>query len=111
MPVDIPILAPGGAISCERGQPSHGSLELTMAGDSVEFMCLQAVVIERLLHETLASVGQDILRLIWVNLKKERKVSLCASGFFRVPSLTPSYLCFFSTCPEVAQTCLCCGWR
>jgi hypothetical protein len=47
----------------------------------VAFVCSQIADAERLLHERLASVGRDILHLIWVSLKKERKVCLCASGF------------------------------
>jgi hypothetical protein len=60
--------------------------------DNMEFACSQVTDAERLLHETLASVGRNILRLILVSLKKERKVCLCASGFLRVPLLPPVFV-------------------
>jgi hypothetical protein len=41
---------------------------------------------ERLLHETFASVGWNILRLIWVSLKKGGKLA-CA----RLASFRPSH--------------------
>jgi hypothetical protein len=50
--------------------------------DTLEFACSQVATAGRLLHEMLASVGCDILRLIHVSLRKERKVCLCASSFF-----------------------------
>jgi hypothetical protein len=49
--------------------------------DNTEFTCLQVTTAERLLHETLASVSQNILRPIRASLKKERKTCLCAPGF------------------------------
>jgi hypothetical protein len=55
--------------------------------DNMEFACSQVIDAERLLHETLALVGRNILRLIRVSLKQERKVCLCASGFIRAFSL------------------------
>jgi hypothetical protein len=60
-------------------------------------------------HETLASVDQNIMRLIQVRLKKERKVCLCASNF--LSPLSPSCLCFHITCPGVARACLHCEYR
>jgi hypothetical protein len=50
----------------------------------------------RMLQETLASVGWEILHLIRVSLKKEGKVCLCAIGFLRIPLLPPF---FVSTAP------------
>jgi hypothetical protein len=64
--------------------------------DNAEFVCSQVTVVDRLLHETLASVGRDILCLIQISLKKERKVCQCVSGFLRVSSLPPI---FVSTAP------------
>jgi hypothetical protein len=55
--------------------------------DNTMFTCSQVTDADRLLHETLASIGRDILRSIWVSLKKERKVCMCAFGFLRVPLL------------------------
>jgi hypothetical protein len=49
--------------------------------DNTEFTCLQVTTAERLLHDTLASVSQNILRPIRARLKKERKTCLCAPGF------------------------------
>jgi hypothetical protein len=46
---------------------------------------------ERLLHETLALVGQNILQPIRVSLKKERNVCVCASDFLRVLSSPPIF--------------------
>jgi hypothetical protein len=58
----------------------------------VAFVCSQIADAERLLHERLASVGRDILHLIWVSLKKERKVCLCASSFLRVRLVPPVFV-------------------
>jgi hypothetical protein len=60
------------------------------------FTCSLVTDVERLLHETLALVSQNILRPIWVSLKKERKVCLCASGFLQVPIFP---LVYVSTAP------------
>jgi hypothetical protein len=46
----------------------------------VEYRCSQVVVMERLLRETLAFVGWNILHLIQVSLKKVGKVYLSTSG-------------------------------
>jgi hypothetical protein len=51
---------------------------------------------EVLLPKMLASVSWNMMRLIQVSLKKDKKVCLYASGFLRVPSLPPV---FFSTAP------------
>jgi hypothetical protein len=48
--------------------------------------------VEVLLHKMLASVSRNILCLIRVRLKKERKVCVCASGFLRVLSLPPVFI-------------------
>jgi hypothetical protein len=52
-------------------------------GDEAESVCLQVAAMERLLHEMLASVHQNILHPIWVSLKRETSCphssgSLCA---------------------------------
>jgi hypothetical protein len=47
----------------------------------VEFTCSQVTVVERLLHEALASVSLNILHPIQVSLKKERKTCMYASSF------------------------------
>jgi hypothetical protein len=64
---------------------SPGSLPLPIdkrqVEDNVAFTCSQVTDAVRLLHETLASVGRNILRQIWVSLIKEREVCLCASVF------------------------------
>jgi hypothetical protein len=61
------------------------------------FTCSQVADVERLLHKTMALVGQNILCSIRVSLqKKERKVCLCASSFLRVPLLP---LVFVSAAP------------
>jgi hypothetical protein len=54
------------------------------------------------LHETLASIGRNILRLIRVSLKNERKVWLCASSFLRALSLPPVFA-FVAPVPEVTR--------
>jgi hypothetical protein len=54
--------------------------------DSAEFTCSQVTVMERLLRETLTSVGRNVLHLIWVSLKKEEHVYLSAAGSLRVIS-------------------------
>jgi hypothetical protein len=57
------------------------------------FACSQVTNAERLLHEAFASVGRNILHSIQVSLKKKgRKVSLCTSGFLRVPLLPPIFV-------------------
>jgi hypothetical protein len=53
---------------------------------------------------------RGILHLIWVSFKK-RQESLPVPLQLPSSSLTSSYLCFCSTCPGVARTCLCCGQR
>jgi hypothetical protein len=52
----------------------------------------QVTNVERLLHETLASVDRNILRLIRVSLKKEERVCLCTSSFLQVPLLSHVFL-------------------
>jgi hypothetical protein len=61
-------------------------------GDEVESACSQVVTTERLRHETLASVDRNILRLIQVGLKKEKKLP----AHLRLPSciLIPSSVLF-----------------
>jgi hypothetical protein len=64
-------------------------------------MCSQVATAERLLHETLASVGQNILCQIWVSLKKVRKSCLCASSFLH--SLSLLLLCGVFVAPVPGQ--------
>jgi hypothetical protein len=59
--------------------------------DNAEFTCSQVTVAERLLEETLASVGQNILHSIRISLKKEGNVYLSASDFLRVLSFPPVF--------------------
>jgi hypothetical protein len=59
-------------------------------GDT-EFACSQVVTAERLLHQMLASVSQNLLYAIQVSLKKERNACLCASGLLRGPSFPPIF--------------------
>jgi hypothetical protein len=70
-------------------------------GCDIESACSHVAVMERLLHETLASVGQNILRPIRVSLQKERKSCLCASGFLHTFS-SPPVLCFCNFYPRAA---------
>jgi hypothetical protein len=65
----------------------------------VELACSQVADAEMLLHDTLSSIGQNILHLLWVSLKKDRKVCLCASSSFRVPSL-PHVHVYIAFVPE-----------
>jgi hypothetical protein len=44
-------------------------------GDEEESACSQGATAERLLHETLASVGRSILHLIRVSLKKSKNLA------------------------------------
>jgi hypothetical protein len=60
--------------------------------DNAEFACPLVATVERLLHETLASVSQNILHPIWVSLKNERKTCLWASGFLQALSPPPAFL-------------------
>jgi hypothetical protein len=53
-------------------------------GDEVEFECSQVTTVERMLHEMLVSVDQNILHPIQVSLKKRGKS--CP------PALAPSML-------------------
>jgi hypothetical protein len=46
----------------------------------IEFVCSQDAVVKRLVHEMLASIGRNLLHPIWVRLKKEINVCLCASS-------------------------------
>jgi hypothetical protein len=67
----------------------HLPIDWIQVEDNAAFVCSQVTDVERLLHETLALVGRNILRSIQVSLKKERKVCLCTSGFLRVHLLPP----------------------
>jgi hypothetical protein len=58
----------------------------------VEFTCSQVTAVERLLHETLASVDWNILHQIRVSLKKRGKLA-----YVPLASFNPSHplLCLF----------------
>jgi hypothetical protein len=94
------------------GSPSFPPppIDWRRVGDEAKFPCSQVIVVDRLLHETLASIDRNILRPIWVSVKKERKFCLCASHFFHSLSSPPMF-CFCISCPGVAQTCLRCRQR
>jgi hypothetical protein len=85
---------PGVSGLLPPGSPNFPSLPINwrQVEDNAAFTCLYLTDAERMLHETLASVGWNILRPIWVSLKKERKVCLCASGFLRVPLFPPIFV-------------------
>jgi hypothetical protein len=78
-------------------------------GDEVESACSQVTASKRLLHTSLASVHQNTLRSIWVNLKREKTMP----AFLWLPprSFIPHVFCFHSSCLGVAWTCLCCWER
>jgi hypothetical protein len=48
----------------------------------VELACSQFVTVHRLLWETLAMVGQDILQLAWVSIKWEGKKAYLPDFFW-----------------------------
>jgi hypothetical protein len=79
------VAAPGDTtpapISLPRLPPPPLPIAWRWMEDDTELACSQLANAGRLLHDTLASFGWNILRLIWVSLKKEKKVCLCASGF------------------------------
>jgi hypothetical protein len=52
-----------------------------------EIACSQVTDVERLLHNTFSLVGRNILRPLWVSLKKGGKFCMCASGSLQFPSL------------------------
>jgi hypothetical protein len=78
-------------------------------GDEAESVCSRVAITERLLHETLVSVIQNILHLIRVSLKKRGKSCPRASGFLHAPS-SPPVFCLYSFHPREVRTCLRC-WR
>jgi hypothetical protein len=61
--------------------------------DNAEFTCSQVTAAERLLQETLASVGQNKLRSIRVSLKMRGKLACTPLTFFIKPS--HPLLCLF----------------
>jgi hypothetical protein len=75
---------------------SAPTYRLEVVEDNTEFACSQVTTMEVLLPKMLASVSWNMMRLIQVSLKKDKKVCLYASGFLRVPSLPPV---LFSTAP------------
>jgi hypothetical protein len=58
-------------------------IDWRLVGGDAEFTCLRVATVERLLHETLASIYRNILHLIRVSLKKEKKICLHASSFLQ----------------------------
>jgi hypothetical protein len=95
----IPALGSSGAIgSGVAGLPLPGSpsslplpIDWRRVEDDAEFTCSQVTITKSLLHEMLALVGQNLVHLIWVSLKKDRNVCLCASGLLRVLSSPPIF--------------------
>jgi hypothetical protein len=72
---------------------SSPSIEWRQVEDNVEYACSQVTVVKRLLREALASVGQNILHLIQVSLKKkEGDVCVSGSGTLRVLSFPPAFV-------------------
>jgi hypothetical protein len=61
-------------------------------GDNVEVTCSWVAAVEKLLHEMQASIDGNILRLIRVCLKKERKICPCASHFLQALSSPPVFV-------------------
>jgi hypothetical protein len=76
-------------LSALRPRPSPRDV-----GDEVESMCSQVIVVERLLHETLASVHQNIMRPIRVSLKREAKSCPHPNDFLHALLFL---MCFVST--------------
>jgi hypothetical protein len=66
--------------------------------------CSQVTDAEKLLHETLASVGQNIMRRFKLVCEK-RGESLHVRLWPPAGSLISSYPCFYNTYPGVVQTC------
>jgi hypothetical protein len=63
----------------ELGLPGHPRASLLPASwrqveGGVELMCSHVVVVGQLLKETLATIGRDVLQLVWVSPKMERKI-------------------------------------
>jgi hypothetical protein len=90
---------------------SLGSLPMPInwrwVGDMAESTCSQVTTVVRLLHETLASVHQNILHLIRVSQKREKKILLT---FLWLPPrffIHPMF-CFRISCLRAAWTCLRC---
>jgi hypothetical protein len=77
--------------------------------DEAESTCLQVAIAERLLHEMLASAHRNILRPIWVSLKRGAKSCPHSNGFLRAFSSLPCF-CFHNFYVGVAWMCLLC-WR
>jgi hypothetical protein len=71
---------------------SPSPIDWRQVGDKVESTCSHVATTEMLLHKTLASVNQNILRPIWVGLKREKK----PPAHLRLPScfLIPSCILF-----------------
>jgi hypothetical protein len=78
--------------------------------DEAEFECLQVVTTERLLHETLASVHQNILRPVWVSLKTGAKSCSHSNGSLHSFSSLLGF-CFRSFYLGAARMCLRCWLR
>jgi hypothetical protein len=83
-------------------------IDWRLVEDNAELACSHVADMERLLHDTLASVDCNILRPLRVSLKKrEESLPICLG----LPlSFLSSCLCFSSTCHGVVQKCLHCMW-
>jgi hypothetical protein len=79
--------------------PRH---RLWQVENSAEQACSQVEATKRMLHETLATVGRDILHIIRVSLKKVE--SLPERLWLPLSSLTPPCLCFYNSCPGAHAT-------
>jgi hypothetical protein len=75
-------------------------IDWTWVGDEDESACSQVTATERLLYETLALVVQNILRLIHIGLKKEKKFASAPLASFMH---SHPILHFVSTAPVLGQ--------
>jgi hypothetical protein len=76
-------------------------------GDA-ELTCLPVANMKRLLHDTLALVGRNVLRLLWVSLKERKGKLTCAPlAPFEFPHFLLSvYVAFVPR--EHGHTCVAC---
>jgi hypothetical protein len=75
-------------------------------GDEAASACSQVTTVERLLHDTLASVDQNILRPIQVSLKREENLACITLASYTLSSPPMYYFC--SSCLGAAWMCLRC---
>jgi hypothetical protein len=87
-------VGPGGIWSAPVSSPSlpPPPIDWRQVEGDTKLMCLLVADMERLLHDILASVSWNILRPLWVSLKKERKACLCAPDSLRVLSFPPIFV-------------------